>query len=155
MFKLKNLSPNIILITTSKTKARQTLFKINDRAYKYFFIAKNYDKILDEKQKAFLKLVMTPEEKGTNSFTAKISKLVEEAKQNSQWRKQFMELEREYAYKFREGKAEGILEGKQQKAEEAATEFLKENISPEIIAKCVKLPLEKVLELKESISVKA
>ena len=66
-----------------------------------------------------------------------------------------MDLEREYAHKFREGKAVGVLEGKQQKAEEAAIEFLKEKISPEIIAKCVKLPLEKVLELKESIPVKA
>ncbi len=133
--------------------------KLNDRAYKYFFIAKNYDKILDEKQKAFLKLVMTPEEKGTNSFTAKISKLVEEAKQNSQWRKQFMDLEREKARKFREGKAEGLLEGKslgmQEKAEEDAIALLKEGDSPEKVSRCIGLPLEKVLELKESISVKA
>ena len=28
--------------------------KLNDRAYKYFFISKNCDKILDERQKAFL-----------------------------------------------------------------------------------------------------
>ena len=39
------------------------------------------------------------------------------------------------------------------KAIDDATEFLKENISPEIIAKCVKLPLEQVLELKKSITV--
>ena len=30
--------------------------KLNDKAYKYFFIAKNYDKLTDEKQKNFLKL---------------------------------------------------------------------------------------------------
>ena len=135
--------------------------KLNDRAYKYFFIAKNYDKILDEKQKAFLKLVMTPGDKGNNSFTEKVSRLVEEAKQNSLWRKQFMDLEREKARKFREGKeeglregkAEGLLEGAQQKAIEAAIEFLKEKIPPETIAKCVKLPLEKVLELQKEILV--
>ena len=34
-------------------------------------------------------------------------------------------------------------------------ELLKENIPPETIAKCVKLPLEKVLELKEQITVNA
>ena len=39
------------------------------------------------------------------------------------------------------------------KAIDDATEFLKENISPEIIAKCVKLPLGQVLELKKSITV--
>ena len=54
-----------------------------------------------------------------------------------------------------EGFEQGYSQGSQQKAADAATEFLKENISPEIIAKCVKLPLEKVLELKEKITVKA
>ncbi len=121
--------------------------KLNDRAYKYFFIAKNYDKILDEKQKAFLKLVMLPETKGTNSFTQKVSKLVEEAKQNSQWRKQFMDWEREMAYKFREGKAEG----KQEKAKESAIAWLKKGMSPEDVAECEDLTLEQVLELQNEI----
>lgn len=43
-------------------------------------------------------------------------------------------------------------EGREEKAIEAATEFLKENVSPEIIAKCVKLPLEQVLELQKQIN---
>ena len=126
-----------------------TEIKLNDRAYKYFFIAQNYDKILDERQKAFLKLVMSPDEKGTDSFTEKVTKLVEEAKLNTQWRKQFMEWEREMAYKFREGKEEG----RDEKAIEAAIALLKEGISTEIIAKCVQLPLEKVLELQQNILV--
>ena len=128
-----------------------TEIKLNDRAYKYFFIAQNYDKILDERQKAFLKLVMSPDEKGTDSFTEKVTKLVEEAKLNTQWRKQFMEWEREMAIKFREGKAEGA----QQKAIEASIALLKKQISPETIAECVKLPLEKVLELQKQIMVNA
>lgn len=45
--------------------------------------------------------------------------------------------------------------GSQKKAIEDAMEFLKENISPEIIAKCVKLPLEQVLELQKQIKVPA
>lgn len=45
--------------------------------------------------------------------------------------------------------------GAQKKAIEDATELLKENISPEIIAKCVKLPLEQVLELQKQITVPA
>jgi len=81
--------------------------------------------------------------------------MVEEAKHNTQWRKQFMEFERQMAYSFRAGKAAGIAEGKDEKAIEASIELLKKGISPETIAECVKLPLEKVLELQEQIKVKA
>ena len=133
--------------------------KLNDRAYKYFFIAQNYDKILDERQKAFLKLVISPDEKSTDSFTERVTKLVEEAKLNTQWRKQFMEWEREMAIKFRkgkeEGRKEGIIEGAQQKAEEDGIALLKEGDSPEKISRCLQLPLEKVLELQNSILVNA
>lgn len=48
---------------------------------------------------------------------------------------------------------DSFQEGVKVKAIDDATEFLKENISPEIIAKCVKLPLEQILELKKSITV--
>ena len=47
---------------------------------------------------------------------------------------------------------QGLEEGEQQKAIDDAVEFLKEGISPEVIARCVKLPIEKVLELKEEIT---
>ena len=122
---------------------------LNDRAYKYFFIAKNYDKILNEDQKDFLRLVLSNE--CSSGFSNKISKMVEVAKHNTQWRKQFMEFERQMAYSFREGKAEGKAEAK----EEVVVEMLKKDISPELIAECVKLPLEKVLELQEKSNVNA
>ncbi|MCR4941121.1 MAG: hypothetical protein K5930_13630 [Treponemataceae bacterium] len=53
-----------------------------------------------------------------------------------------------------DGFEDGKELGRQEKAVEAAREFLKENIPPETIAKCVKLPLEKVQELAEELSVK-
>ncbi len=66
-----------------------------------------------------------------------------------------MEFERQLAYSFREGKAEGkaegIAEGIDKKAVEASVELLKKGIAPEIIAECVKLPLERVLELEKGI----
>ena len=74
-----------------------------------------------------------------------------------------MEFERQLAYSFREGKAEGMelgkaegmelgkAEGRDEKAVEASVELLKKGIAPEIIAECVKLPLEKVLELEKGI----
>lgn len=49
-------------------------------------------------------------------------------------------------------KEEGREEGIQQKAQEDAEELLKEKISPEIIARCLKLPLEQVLELQKYIT---
>ena len=45
--------------------------------------------------------------------------------------------------------------GQEKKAIDSAIEFLKEKIDPKIIAKCEKLPLEKVLELQEQLAVKA
>ncbi len=52
-------------------------------------------------------------------------------------------------------KQEAFEEGQQQKAIESAIELLKEKIAPEVIAKCEKLPLEKVLELQEQIKITA
>ena len=127
--------------------------KLNDRAYKYFFIARNYDKLLNEQQKAFMKCMLSNESSST--FTEKIIRMVKNAKLNTQWRNSFMEFERQLAYSFREGKAEGkaegIAEGIDKKAVEDSIELLKKGISPEIIAECVKLPLERVLELEKGV----
>ena len=106
--------------------------KLNDRAYKYFFIARNYDKLLNEQQKAFMKCMLSNESSST--FTEKIIRMVKNAKLNTQWRNSFMEFERQLAYSFREGKAEGMELGKAEKAVEASVELLKKGVAPEIIA---------------------
>ena len=55
-----------------------------------------------------------------------------------------------------EGKAEGLLEGQQQKAIEAAINLLKMGkLSPEEISQAQGLSLEKVLKLQEEIKVRA
>ena len=127
--------------------------KLNDRTYKYFFIASNYDKILNEEQKSFLQLVTSNE--STSAFADKIARLVEDAKHNTQWRKQFMDFKHYMSQSFREGKEEGLQEGAEKKAIEAATNFLKKNVPVETIVECLGLPLEKVLELQKSILVEA
>ena len=52
---------------------------------------------------------------------------------------------------YREGLAEGIVQGIEQGAEQKAIEtaknFLKEGLPVEQVARCTKLPLEKVQEL--------
>ena len=119
--------------------------KLNDRTYKYFFIANNYDKILDEKQKAFLKLVISNDNfRGqSDGFTERLSKLVEEAKINSQWRKQFMEWEREMAIRFREGERQARIED--------ARNFFANGVSIEIIAKSLNMTVEEVTEITKSV----
>ena len=61
--------------------------------------------------------------------------------------KDWLEEGREVGYE------EGKEEGANNKAIESATNFLKENISPEIIAKCIGIPIEQVLELQKTITV--
>lgn len=117
--------------------------KMGDRAYKYFFISQNCDKLLDEEQKAFLKMVSN--NKSSNAFTDKVKKLVDNAKRNTQWRKQFMDWEREKTYSFNRGLEQGV----QQKAVEDARNFLNEGVAPEVISRCVGLPLEQVLDLQK------
>ena len=50
---------------------------------------------------------------------------------------------------------DGIVDGKIQKAIEAAENLLKANIDSETIAKCIGLPLEQVLQIKEKLTVNA
>lgn len=119
--------------------------KLNDRSYKYFYIANNYDKILDEKQRAFLKLVTSKgdSESHSDAFTEKISKLVEEAKINSQWRKQYMEWEREMAIKFRLGEEKARRED--------ARNLYANGVSIELIAKSLKMTLDEVREITKDV----
>lgn len=119
---------------------------LNDRSYKFFYIADNCDKILNGKQREFLKLVAG--RKPSDEFSRKIARLAEDAKHNTQWKKQYMEWERQRTYDFESGKEAGA----QQKAIEAALAFLKKNIPPETVAECIGLPLEKVLELQKQIT---
>ena len=46
-------------------------------------------------------------------------------------------------------------EGKEEKALESAENFLREGDSPEKVARCIGLPLERVKQIAQSLSVKA
>ncbi|MBR5096987.1 MAG: Rpn family recombination-promoting nuclease/putative transposase, partial [Treponema sp.] len=111
--------------------------KLNDRAYKYFFISKNCAKLLDERQKAFLQMVT--ENKASDDFTDRIKALVADAKRNTQWRKQYMEWEREKTY-IRE---DGIEEGMQRKAVETAKKLLADGkYTAEEMSALLQIPVE-------------
>ncbi len=119
--------------------------KLNDRAYKLFFIAENYDKILNEEQKAFMKLVTSNE--STSAFADKVAKLVEDAKHNTQWRKQFMDFKHYMSQSFNQGKKEGLQEGLQKKAIEDARKLLADKkYTAEEISALLQIPVEAFTE---------
>ena len=121
--------------------AENPKIKLGDRAYKYFFISKNCAKLLDERQKAFLRMVT--ENKASDKFTGRVLELLRDAKRNTQWRKQYMEWEREKTY-IRE---DAIEEGRQEKAIEAARSFYANGVSVELIAKSLDMTVEQVKEI--------
>ncbi len=123
--------------------------KLNDRAQKVFYICKNYDKLLDARQKAFLRMVT--QNSSSDDFTRRVGGLVENAKRNTQWRQQFMEWDREMACMRAKGRAEGreegIEEGSRQKAVEDARNLKAAGVDINIIAKCIGLNVEEVEQL--------
>ena len=88
-----------------------------------------------------MKLVI--DNKPTNDFADKVSKLVAEAKRNTQWRKQFMDWEIEKAYSFDAGK--------QEKAIEDARSFYANGASIELIAKSLHMTIEQVKEIVQDV----
>ena len=124
-----------------------TSIKLNDRAHKYFFIASNCDKIIANKeQHAFLKMVI--QNKSESAFTDTLLNLVKDAKKNIQWKRQYMDLEREKLYAY----DNGIEEGAKKKAIEAAKNLLRMNvITTEQIAAATGISIEEVTVLKESL----
>lgn len=124
-----------------------TSIKLNDRAHKYFFIASNCDKIISNKeQHAFLKMVI--QNKSESAFTDTLLDLVKDAKKNIQWKRQYMDLEREKLYAY----DNGIEEGAKKKAIEAAKNLLRMNvITAEQIAAATGISIEEVTVLKESL----
>ena len=108
----------------------------------------------DKEVKDFFEFLIS--NRAADDYTNSLQDYVKAAKKNAQWKEQYMTYERIQAYAYDNGKeagiAEGISQGTQQKAVEAATELLKEGDSPEKIARCIGLPLEQVLELQKQIT---
>ena len=119
--------------------------KLNDRTQKVFYICKNYDKLLDARQKAFLRMVT--QNSSSDDFTRRVGGLVENAKRNTQWRQQFMEWDREMACMRAKGREEGLAEGARRKAVEDARSFYANGASLELIAKSLNMTIEQVKEI--------
>ena len=124
---------------------------LNDKCLKVIYNSKDYEKESDEKLRAFLHYVCT-NEPGEDDFSKRISALVEQIKQNEKFRSDYAAMNLHERDITRKAKAEGLTEGRQEKAVESAINLLKMKLgSPEQIAKATELPLEQVLELQKSI----
>ena len=117
--------------------------KLNDRTQKVFYICKNYDKLLDARQNAFLRMVT--QNSSSDDFTRRVGGLVENAKRNTQWRQQFMEWDREMACMRAKGREEGRKEGARQNAIENATNLIKMRVGTlEQIEQATGVPMEEL-----------
>ena len=120
--------------------------KLNDNSLKVIYNSSAYKEVSDRKIRDFLQFVCT-NEPGKDGFTTRLSSLVEELKENEKFRSDYAAMNLHDRDITRAAKREGA----EQKAIEAAQNLLRENISPETIARCTGLPLEKVLELQKEL----
>jgi len=138
---------NLPVCTFENICLEDKITKLNDRAYKHFFITPHCVKMIKDKEvKSFFELLISNTAK--TSFTSELKDYVSDAKHNMQWRVQFMTWERQRAYDFDDGKEAGIAIGEQQKAIETAKNALALNLSAEQVSKITGLPLEKIVELQ-------
>lgn len=128
--------------------------KLDDKTIKVLYNASAYEKEEDPLIKSLLHFIYT-NEPGEDDFSNRLSILVNNYKKDEESRSDYLAMNlHDHDIRY-EAHAEGVAEGTRQKAEADAIEFLKEKVSPETVAKCVKLPLEKVLELQKKIPVQA
>ena len=118
--------------------------KLQDKAYKVFFNAKNCDKLKTNEEKDFFNFL-----KGNiaqTDFSKNIEEKVEFAKKNSDMRRRYMTWQQT----IDEEKEIAREEGAREASIANAKNFLrKSKLSPEMIADCCSLPLDEVLALKE------
>ncbi len=123
---------------------------LDDKAIKVIYNSNAYEKVEDEGLRDFLRYVST-NEPDENNFSKTLSETVERLKENEEFRRDYaaMNLHDRDIMKIarEEGKAQGIAEGAQQKAIEAAVIAVKDfNATPQEAAEKMNAPLGKVLE---------
>ncbi len=134
---------------TFKTVCNEnTDVNLNDKTIKVVYNASAYEKEEDEWIRRFLNYVYTGET-GKDDFSNYLSAIVEKIKQNEEFRSLYLSMNLHDFDIMEEAKEEGILQGAQQQAIQAAINLLKMQVlSPEQIAQAQGLPVEKVLELQ-------
>ena len=132
--------------------------KLHDRDYRHFFIAPICAKMIgDEEKRRFFEFLIS--NTAGSTLTDRLRDYVEDAKHNMQWRFSYMTLERLQYYAFQngkedgleEGRAEGFAEGERKKALEGALILVNDfNVSPELAAEKMGVPLTELLEIQKN-----
>ena len=137
---------------------RQT--KLDDRAFKVFFNAAEYDKLKGDEERAFFKFLKG--ESAGDDFTKRLEEKVERAKKNARWRKQYMTWQQtidEERFEAREeGRQAGIAEGEKlgltkgahDNAVETARRMLADGLNAELTSKYTNLPLSEIQILQNA-----
>ena len=113
--------------------------------------ASAYEKEKDEKIRNFLHYVYT-NKTGQDDFSNRLEETVKRLIENDKFRNDYLAMNLHDRDITRMAKQEGIEQGAQQKAIQAAINLLKMKLgTPEQIAQAQGLPLEKVLELQQQI----
>ena len=121
--------------------------KLNDRSFKHFFIAPTCAKMIQDKEvKSFFEFLIS--NKAQTGYTSNLSKYVADAKHNTQWRLQYMTVERLERFAYKNGLEQGAL----QKAEEDAMNMLKKKYPVNDILEITGLTLEQVQELQKELA---
>ena len=128
---------------------------LNDKSCKVIYNASAYKEAEDPKIQAFLHFIST-NEPGKDDFSRRLSELVEKTKENEIFRRDYAAMnlhDRDIQRAARkEGIAEGISRGAEEKAIETARNLLKMKLGTvEQIAQASELPIERVLELKQTL----
>ena len=136
--------------TFKNTCMENHVVSLDDKSIKVIYNASAYDAVDDKDVRDFLHFVMT-NDPGENDFNKLISDTVAKLKDNDEFRSDYAAMNLHDRDIKKAAKEEGI----QQQAIESAKNLLREGDFPEKVARCIGLPLEKVLELQKLISVKA
>ena len=140
---------NLPVYTFKNLCSENKKIELNDKSTKVVYNASAYEIEKDPELKAFLKFVN--DKSADDDLTDVISKVVSSIKQLENNKEEYLAVNLHDFDIYRRGKDEGTLN----KAIETAENFLKEGDSPEKVAKCTGLSLEKVLEIQKSITVNA
>ena len=123
---------------------------LDDKTTKVIYNASAYEKEEDPLIRAFLHFIST-NQPGQDEFSNRLSRLVEKCKENEKFRSDYLAVNlHDYDIRY-----EALQEGAQQKAVETATNMLIKKYPTSDICEITGLPLEQVLELQKSITVKA
>ena len=152
--KEKGIGFGLPCYTFRNTCFENPVVPLDDKSIKVIYNASAYEAVKDKEVHDFLHFVMT-NDPGENDFNKLLSETVERLKDNDEFRKDYAAMNLHDRDIKKAAREEGIAEGALQNAIENAKNCLADGDSPEKVSRCIGLPLEKVLELKKEIPVKA